>query len=107
MFEQARAISEAAGDRANADLARQGIAFCYASMGQHAPAPTTSYGDGYGRCGCFRVHLRVCVLRDCMCIEGPRMQCARVSILHPVLFNFNKGNQISMGILESPCAHLP
>ena len=64
MFEQARAISEAAEDRANADLARQGIAFCYASMGQHAPAPTTSYGDGYGRCGCFRVHLCVCVLRD-------------------------------------------
>ena len=49
LYEQARAILEAAGDRAGADLTRQGIALCYASMGQHAPAPTAGYGYGHGR----------------------------------------------------------
>jgi hypothetical protein len=69
LFEQARAIAEAAGDRAGAELGRQGIAACYVSMGQHAPAPpfsgpsirkfydvtcesafpTAGYGYGHGR----------------------------------------------------------
>ncbi len=49
LFEQSLAILEAAGDRTNADHARQGIALCYANMGQHAPAPTAGYGYGHGR----------------------------------------------------------
>jgi hypothetical protein len=47
LFEQARAIAEAAGDRAGADLARQGIAACYASMGQHGASPRNHAAGGH------------------------------------------------------------
>ena len=49
LYEQALAILEAAGNREKADMVRQGIAACYARMGQHAPAPTAGYGYGHGR----------------------------------------------------------
>jgi hypothetical protein len=31
-----------------------------------------------------------------MCVEGPRMQCASVSVFHPVLFILINGNNFQL-----------